>query len=98
MMYVACKFRSEDSRSYTYEYDGDEPLEVGDAVKVPDRSGDGRKRVEVVSISDDAPPFACKPILGKLEQETESESEREDLLAAGKPVNAIDPLDAEIPW
>jgi len=74
MQYVACKFRSEDTRSYTYEWDG-EPLAVGDAVKVPDRSGDGWKRVEVVSISDQAPTFACKPILGKLEPEPEGEAQ-----------------------
>ncbi|WP_305096444.1 hypothetical protein [Croceibacterium aestuarii] len=74
MQFVACKFRPEDSRSYTYEWEG-EPLAIGDTVKVPDRSGDGWKRVEVVSISDEAPPFACKPVLGKLEPETETETE-----------------------
>lgn len=37
--YVACKFRSEDARSYTYHNDG-EPVAVGDLVKVADRSGD----------------------------------------------------------
>ena len=74
MLYVACKFRSTDTRSYNYEYDGDEPLAVGDMVKVPDRDGDGRKRVEVVSISDQAPSFPCKPILGKVEPEPEGEA------------------------
>lgn len=64
MKYVACKFRSADTRSYTYEWDG-EPLAVGDFVKVDERGG-GWKRVEVVSISDEKPPFACKPILGKI--------------------------------
>jgi hypothetical protein len=54
--YVACKFRPEDSRSYTYTWDGD-PLAIGDVVKVEDRSGDGWKRVTVASITDQPPPF-----------------------------------------
>jgi hypothetical protein len=89
MQYVACKFRSEDTRSYTYEWDG-EPLAVGDAVKVPDRSGDGWKRVEVVSISDEAPAFACKPILGKLEAELATEAE--PAVSAGAQDDADDAL------
>lgn len=70
--YVACKFRSTDNRSFTYHYDGEEPLAVGDMVKVPDARSDGWKRVEVVSISDDAPPFDTKPILGKIEPESDA--------------------------
>lgn len=70
--FVACKFRPEDSRSYTYHWDG-EPLAPGDVVKVDDARGDGWKRVEVVSISDKAPPFACKPILGKIDPESDGE-------------------------
>lgn len=66
MKFVACKFRPEDTRSYTYTWDG-EPLAPGDMVKVEDRSGDGWKRVHVVSISDEAPSFQCKPILGRYE-------------------------------
>lgn len=62
--YCACKFRSTDARSFTYHYDGDEPLEVGDYVKVPDRSGEGWKRVEIVSISDEEPAFPTKGIIG----------------------------------
>lgn len=72
--YIACKFRPEDSRSYTYEWDG-EPLNIGDIVKVADRSGDGWKRVHVWSISDEAPPFDCKPILGLAPQDDESSPE-----------------------
>ena len=37
-----------------------EPLEPGDIVKVPDAREDGWKRVTVVSISDEAPPFVRK--------------------------------------
>jgi hypothetical protein len=40
-------------------------------VKVPDNRSDGWKRVTVVSISDQAPSFACKPILGKIDPDAE---------------------------
>lgn len=76
--FVACKFRSEDKRSYTYHNDG-EPLAVGDFAKVMDRSGDGWKRVEVVSIADQAPPFPTKPILEKLDPEPHPSRETLDL-------------------
>lgn len=66
--YVACKFRPEDRRTYTYHNDG-EPVAVGDAVKVLDRSGDGWKRIEVVEIGHIAPSFPTKPILGKIDPE-----------------------------
>ncbi|SNT20224.1 hypothetical protein [Sphingopyxis indica] len=83
--FVACKFRSSDTRTYTYANDGD-PVAPGDMVKVPDRSGDGWKRVHVVSISDDAPPFECKPILGLAPQEEDAAPETE---------TAADPLDGD---
>lgn len=67
-VYVACKFRPTDTRTYTYQWDR-EPLFPGDMVKVPDRAGDGWQRVEVVFVTDEAPKFACKSILGKLEPE-----------------------------
>lgn len=60
--YYACKFRAEDSRTYTYHFDGP-AFAIGDIVRVEDRSGDGWKRVQVASVSDTAPPFATKPIL-----------------------------------
>lgn len=65
-VFVACKFRPEDARSYTYTWDG-EPLAPGDLVKVADARADGWKRVIVVSVTDEAPPFQCKPILGRYE-------------------------------
>ncbi len=69
--FVACKFRSADTRSYTYHNDG-EPLVVGDFAKVADRDGDGWKRVEVVAIADEEPAFPTKPILGKIEPEPDA--------------------------
>lgn len=76
MVYVECRFRPTDNRTYTYEYDGDEPLEPGDFVKVPDAlsGGDGWKRVEVVSITNEAPPFPCKPILGLYNPDVEPDA------------------------
>lgn len=71
MLYVQCKFRPEDTRAYTYAYDLPDDLVCGDEVKVPDKSGDGWKRVYVVDITDQAPSFACKKILGKVEPEAE---------------------------
>jgi hypothetical protein len=65
MQYVACKFRASDARTYTYHNDG-EPVAPGDFVKVADARSDGWKRVEVVSVSDAAPSFPTKPILGKI--------------------------------
>lgn len=86
--FVACKFKSSDSRSYTYEWSG-EPLAPGDFVKVADARSDGWKRVEVVSISDQAPPFACKPILGKIDPDAEILAKLEQETAG-----AVDPLDS----
>jgi hypothetical protein len=60
--YFACKFRAEDSRSYTYHFDGP-PFEKGNVVRVEDRDGDGWKKVIVVGVTDQKPAFATKPIL-----------------------------------
>jgi hypothetical protein len=68
--YVACRFRPADTRTYTYVNDGP-AVAPGDFVKVADARSDGWKRVEVVSITEEAPPFACKPILGLVEDEVE---------------------------
>lgn len=61
--YVACKFRTSDTRTFTYHNDG-EPVHDGDTVRVADRSGEGWKKVYVVSTTDEEPPFPTKPILG----------------------------------
>lgn len=92
-VYVACKFRPEDSRSYTYEWEG-EPLNKGDFVKVPDRSGDGWKRVTVDSVSEKAPPFPCKPILGIYNPDLEPDEA--DETAGTTAVNPLDLADDEI--
>lgn len=97
MRFVACKFHPTDTRSFTYSYDLDEPIAVGDFVKVPNRSGDGWKRVQVASISDQAPSFPTKPILGIYNPDAEREAEG-DAAGAAQPDASNDPLDAEIPW
>lgn len=64
-MFIACKFRPHDTRTYTYIYDGAEPLTAGDIVLVAGRNGEGTKQVVVAEIDVAEPAFACKPILEK---------------------------------
>lgn len=74
MQFIKCRFREGDARLYTYQNPG-EPVAVGDFVKVPDKSGDGWKRVEVAEIDVPEPTqFACKDILGKIEPEAAAEA------------------------
>lgn len=77
-LFVKCRFHHNDARLYSYHYDGEEPLEVGDTVKVPDRSGDGWKRVEVVSITHEEPPFPTKGIIGLYQPELEPDAPKAD--------------------
>ena len=66
--YIAVKFRPTDRKSFTYHYDNGAtaPLAVGDEVQVPDKSGDGWKRVTVAAVDQPKPTmFATKPITGK---------------------------------
>jgi len=65
-MFIACTFRPHDARTYTYTYDGTEPLAVGDVVLVAGRNGEGTKRVHVAEVGVAAPAFDCKPILEKV--------------------------------
>lgn len=69
--YAACKFRVEDTRTYTYHFDGP-ALEKGDVVRVTDRDGDGWKKVHVVFVSNVQPTFQTKPILGLHVEEDDS--------------------------
>ena len=62
--YVAVIFREGDTRTYTYANHG-EPLAAGDLARVDDVRGGGWKKVVVVGVTDEAPPFQCKPILGR---------------------------------
>jgi hypothetical protein len=65
MQFVKCKFRENDTRAYTYQWDG-EPLEPGDIVRIEDNRNPGWwKRVWVVETTNGEPDFACKPILGR---------------------------------
>lgn len=66
--YVACKFRPDDRRSYTYHFDG-EPLSVGDEVKIAGRGDEGWQRVYVVAVNNEQPPFDTKPIIEKIQPE-----------------------------
>ena len=62
--FVAVKFRISDTRLFTYHNDG-APVADGDAVRVPDRSGDGWKKVFVVDANAAEPTaFPTKAILG----------------------------------
>lgn len=73
MQFIKCRFRSSDTRAYTYSNPG-EPVAVGDFVKAPDKSGDGWKRVEVTEIDVPKPTqFECKAILGKIEDEPKAD-------------------------
>lgn len=68
-IYVQCKFREGDRKSYMYHVDEDFGLRVGDVVKVPGKHpGDGWQRATLVEILGEiAPPkFTTKPILGKV--------------------------------
>ena len=76
MQYVQVEFRTTDTRTYTYENTGD-PVSIGDEVKVADNRSDGWKRVHVVGLTDEAPNFACKPILGLAPQEDDIAAEGE---------------------
>lgn len=70
--FVKCQFNPWDQRSYTYINDGD-PVALGDKVRVETKRGE--TVVEVVGVTDEAPPFECKPILGKHEPEPISSQE-----------------------
>lgn len=75
--FIACTFKPGDTRTYTYTWHGPE-LFPGDRVKVPDNRSDGWKVVTVASIGDVAPPFACKAIIGRVE-DTPAAAEPSDL-------------------
>lgn len=60
--FVAVKFRPGDTRTYTYRNDG-EPVAIGDRVLVA--TAKGEQTVFVVDVTDQAPPFATKAIVGK---------------------------------
>lgn len=60
--FVACKFRSSDTRFYTFHNDG-EPVAIGDSVIAETARGQSTVIVEMVLT--EAPPFPTKPIIGK---------------------------------
>ncbi len=69
--FVACAFRRDDVRLYTYHWDGEPPLVPGDEVKVADKSGDGWRRVYVREVHFNRPAFETKPVLGIAEPDEE---------------------------
>lgn len=64
--YVAIRFRARATRTYTYHNDGP-AVAPGDQVRVKGR--DGWQWVEVVSVTDEKPPYETKPILPPAETE-----------------------------
>lgn len=67
--FVEVRFRPTDQRGYSYRNDG-EPLTVGDFVEVDARGS--VKVVEVIHLSDEAPPFECKPVIRKVDPPAEA--------------------------
>jgi len=65
--YIGVRFRPR-GQLYTYHNDGD-PVAVGDRVKINGR--DGWQSLEVATVSDQAPRFETKPILGPAPLDTE---------------------------
>lgn len=65
--YVACRYKPNDTRTYTFHAD-DMNLREGDRVKVDGRRGEGWQIVTVAAVGDDQPPFPTKPILGMAEE------------------------------
>lgn len=60
--FVAVRFNPWDRKTFTYHFDGETPPKPGDAVRVDARGEE--KVVEVVSVSQHAPRFETKPIIG----------------------------------
>lgn len=71
--YLACKFRPTDTRTYTYSWDGAEPLAVGDKVTVASPRDEGNMTIEVAAIVA-KPSFPTKPIIGKAPVEASKSS------------------------
>lgn len=61
--FVACKFRADQDRTYTYHNDG-EPVAVGDKVQITARDGIGKQTLIVAQLVATPPQFETKPILG----------------------------------
>lgn len=64
--FLKCQFNRWDSRSYTYENDGDALAEGDRVIVMTDR---GETEVTVVEICAEKPDFQCKPIIRKVEDE-----------------------------
>lgn len=76
--YIAVRFNPNQSRTYTYHYDGEDELAPGDLVRVPAPDGDGWKAVEVASVGGEEPPFPTKAIICRHIPEDEGNTEAEE--------------------
>lgn len=76
LQFIACKFRADDHRAYTYHNEG-APVVVGDLVKIEDARSGMTKTVIVTAIVSQ-PTFATKAILGLADQKNECD-EQEDM-------------------
>lgn len=60
---VQCCFNGSRKKLYTYHFDGDPPLKVGETVRVESRDGNGWVRIEVVAVDVVAPmTLGTKPV------------------------------------
>lgn len=66
--FVACTF-TDGGRPYTYHWDGDEPLAVGEKVAIDTKNGEAT--ITVVQLVPEEPPYATKPIKGRVPAELE---------------------------
>ncbi len=66
--FVAVKFRPSDKRTWTYHNDR-APVACGDVVKVPPRFGSGWQRATGHEITDEAPAFETKAIMGVVQDD-----------------------------
>lgn len=64
--FVACRFKAEEKRLYTFHNDGD-ACAAGDFVEVELRDG-SKKTVEVAALVDNQPTFPTAPVLSKVER------------------------------
>ena len=73
--FVTVSFRC-GGRAYTY-HAGDEPVAVGDVVKLPGRQAEGWTRGIVEAVDVPEPTFETRPVLGIIETAAERAARKE---------------------